>query len=101
MKTLHGLLLLGTAVVLPLSACKKTDDAPKAAAGGQLLERSVTDDMLPYDTVRSQASLEAPDDGLDMDRSDRPRAAASEEGLDEPVVSDPVEPEDLPPPPSD
>lgn len=99
MKTLHRLLLLGTAAALPLSACKKADETPKAAAGGQLLERSVTDDMLPYDTVRSQASLEAPDDGLDLPRSERPRAAASEAGLDEPVVSDPVEPEDLPPPP--
>ncbi|WP_156842322.1 hypothetical protein [Novosphingobium aquimarinum] len=45
---------LGTALLL--SACdgsKKADDGA-ADAGGRILDRSVTDDMLPYDTVRSR-----------------------------------------------
>lgn len=57
-------LAASTALVLGLSACKKEAEAPKTAAGGELLPRSVGDEMLPYDTVKSQAPLAAPDAGL-------------------------------------
>jgi len=54
--------VLLAAVGLALTGCgKKDDDAPKQAAGGELLPRSVSDDMLPYDTLQSQPSLAAPD----------------------------------------
>lgn len=52
---------LGLALSLALAGCGKDKAPDKAVAGGEILPRSVTDDMLPYDTVRSQPSLAAPD----------------------------------------
>ena len=58
---------LGAATLLAaaLGACDKaeTTTAADAKAGGQILERSVTDDMIAYDTLRSQAPLARPSDG--------------------------------------
>jgi hypothetical protein len=88
-----SLLLLAAAATLALGACKKAEDQPKAAAGGELLPRSVSDDMLPYDTVRSQASL-APPPAATYDgplHAEAPDVAASAVPEDEAVV--------LPPPP--
>ncbi|MFD2135471.1 hypothetical protein ACFSLT_10010 [Novosphingobium resinovorum] len=71
MKSAH-LILPVALTALALGGCsKKADDQPKAAAGGELLPRSVSDDMLPYDTVKSQASLTDPNAGLGL----RARAA--------------------------
>ncbi|EIZ80696.1 hypothetical protein WSK_0669 [Novosphingobium sp. Rr 2-17] len=65
MKVATGLTLAASAaLVLGLSACKKEAEAPKTAAGGELLPRSVGDEMLPYDTVKSQAPLASPDGAL-------------------------------------
>ncbi|WP_232494372.1 hypothetical protein [Novosphingobium kaempferiae] len=75
---------------LALGGCKKTDDQPKAAAGGELLPRSVGDDMLPYDTVQSQASLSAPDAGLGPVRPGGPAVSPSSAPEDD-VAADPVE----------
>lgn len=85
-------LCLGT---LGLSACKKADDQPKAAAGGDLLPRSVGDDMLPYDTVQSQASLSAPDAPLDpaTRRAAAPDTTASAVPADEAVLVPATPPE--------
>lgn len=46
------------AVALALGGCGN-DKAPERqdTAGGEILDRSVGDDMLPYDTVRSQPPL--------------------------------------------
>lgn len=53
-------LTLACAVTLALGGCE--DKAPdEKAAGGELLPRSTTDDMLPYDTVRSQPPLAEPE----------------------------------------
>ncbi|AXB75726.1 hypothetical protein [Novosphingobium sp. P6W] len=90
------MILTAAGTVLLLGGCNKSaDDQPKAAAGGDLLPRSASDDMLPYDTVRSQASLSAPDAVLvdDAPRSARPAAAASAAAEDD-VVTDPVTPVD-------
>lgn len=90
----HTLLLpAAVAGLLALGGCgKKNDDQPKAAAGGELLPRSVDDDMLPYDTVRSEASLSAPDAELRPSRLQDPAVAASL-----PPVEDTVVPEDTAP----
>ncbi|HUD27297.1 MAG TPA: hypothetical protein VMQ93_00385 [Novosphingobium sp.] len=76
---------------LALAACDKGQEQTKAAAGGELLPRSASDDMLPYDTVRSQASLSDPDAGLyeNEPRSRRPDVSASAAAEDD-VVTDPV-----------
>lgn len=71
---------------LALAGCnKKMDDQPKAAAGSELLPRSVSDDMLPYDTVTSQASLSDPDAGLRTPRLSAPDDAASIAPVEESV----------------
>lgn len=75
---------------LALAACKKSEEQPKAAAGGELLPRSASDDMLPYDTVRSQASLSDPDAGLTTPRGG-PAVSASAAAEDD-VVTGPIEP---------
>ncbi|MFC0205652.1 hypothetical protein [Novosphingobium soli] len=89
---------------LALAACKNSDDQPKAAAGGELLPRSVGDDMLPYDTVRSQASLSDPDAGLYEGPTTRgpsvsASAAPEDEGVTDPLEAGPVV--DTPPPAAD
>ncbi|HKT85175.1 MAG TPA: hypothetical protein VJQ77_03695 [Novosphingobium sp.] len=58
-KILAALYLAGAAA-LALGGCKEKP-AQKQAAGGELLPRSVTDDMPPYDTVRSQPPLASPE----------------------------------------
>ena len=42
---------------LPLAACKKAEPPKQAQAGGEILPGSVSDAMLPMDTVTSQAPL--------------------------------------------
>ena len=83
---------IGLAVSLALAGCGKDKAPDKAAAGGEILPRSVTDDMLPYDTVRSQPSLAAPETDVTTSTS-RPRAQATgsaEENADVVVDADPA-----------
>lgn len=48
--------------LLALGGCgDKKDDTAKVAGGGEILPRSVSDEMLPYDSVRSQPPLLAPE----------------------------------------
>lgn len=54
-------LALACAATLALGGCGKGDSDQKQAASGELLPRSATDDMLPYDTVRSQPPLADPE----------------------------------------
>jgi len=51
--------LMPVLMIAALGGCGKSDTKlpTDAKAGGQILERSVTDDMIPYDTLRSQAPL--------------------------------------------
>jgi hypothetical protein len=45
------------ALGLVLTGCDEPAAPDRAGAGGEILEGSVSDDMLPYDTVRSQPPL--------------------------------------------
>lgn len=95
-------LALVVAAALPLTGCNQEKQPAQAAAAGEILPRSVTDDMLPYDTVRSQASPAAPaamESGTSTDR--RPAAtgadangstAADSAADDAGAQSDPVTP---------
>lgn len=48
---------LSLMVALALAGCGKSDDATKAAPAGEVLPGSVSDAMLPLDTVKSQPPL--------------------------------------------
>lgn len=69
-------LSLTFATALALGGCGKEAADPNAQAGGEILPRSVSDDMPPYDTVRSQPPLANPDAGLPA-ASGRPAPDAS------------------------
>jgi hypothetical protein len=61
-RTAPALVMAATlALTLALGGCKKDKTPEHAAAKGEILPRSATDDMLPYDTVRSKAPLANPD----------------------------------------
>lgn len=79
------------AAVLALAGCKK-DKAPEQAdaAGGEILPRSVSDDMPPYDTVRSQAPLANPEEGRSGDVK-KPAAAQEEAAPAEEAAPEPQE----------
>lgn len=67
--------------LLALGGCgDKKDDTAKVAAGGEILPRSVSDEMLPYDTVRSQPPLLAPDKASGPAGLASESAAGSDEG---------------------
>jgi hypothetical protein len=59
MRTL-ATLSFACAAPLALVACGDKEAGNEDLGNGELLPRSVTDDMLPYDTVRSQGPLVAP-----------------------------------------
>jgi hypothetical protein len=105
MKFPRLMVLAATGAVLTLAACDRGKPQPKAAAGGELLPRSASDDMLPYDTVRSQASLSPPADAGLYDEPSRSRgsvtatAAAEDDvvsGPEGPAVIDPAPPAPTP-----
>lgn len=89
---LRAILALVLALPLALGGCGKKDEAPKQAAGGELLPRSVTDEMPPYDTVTSQPPLADPGAG-DEQGAARKRGGASgpaaDDEVDGPVVPAP------------
>ncbi|MDE8652394.1 hypothetical protein [Novosphingobium album (ex Liu et al. 2023)] len=92
--------LLLAAGALALAGCGGEKKATSAQAGdGQILARSVSDDMLPYDTVRSQPPYAAPDASEGTDGADAavtiggPAASASEAAdAGDAAVSEPAPP---------
>lgn len=65
------------------------DDAAerKLPAGGEILERSISDDMLPYDTVRSRpplAETAKKDGGAGASEAGTPGSSAAPEGIPAP-----------------
>lgn len=67
------------ALFLALAACgeeAETDPGDGGSATGEILEGSISDEMLPYDRVRSQPPLAAPEDV----EGDEPASAASAGG---------------------
>ena len=89
MKALPPLTALAALAALALAGCN--DKAPtQGSAGGELLPRSTTDEMLPYDTVQSLPSLAAPDA---LEGESRPRGQASGKAEEnEDVVTDAAPP---------
>jgi hypothetical protein len=83
---------------LALAAC--SGEAKKETGGkadGEILPASVSDAMLPRDTVRSQAPLapKATSAAADKDKADaKPADKKKTEGPDEPTSSEPEEPAD-------
>ncbi|TCM17767.1 hypothetical protein EDF56_105110 [Novosphingobium sp. PhB165] len=75
-------IVLPALAALALTGCHKQEEASnKAASGAALLSRSVTDDMPPYDTVRSQNPHMAPEESAPSARRAAP-ADASEAPAD-------------------
>lgn len=73
--------LLGI-VGIGLSACgDEPDDSAqrKVQVGGKILERSITDEMLPYDTVTSQAPRAKPKESKASDTANEASAADTSE----------------------
>lgn len=77
---------------LALAACGEEGGSDSAAgdgrsAAGEILDRSITDEMLPYDVVRSQAPLAA----LEEVEGDEPASAAAANGApaEEPAAEEP------------
>lgn len=84
----YGLALIA---MLALAGCQQEKSAAPAVAGGQILEGSVSDAMLPIDTVRSQAPL-APPTGAARSPA-ATEAAAEDQPAAEPTQSAPAAPE--------
>lgn len=85
-------LILGMALALGSGGCKKKEDVAQTAAGGELLPRSVGDEMISYDTIRSQAPLAAPDTMLPSEGAGHPKAQASDAADENADVVTPAEP---------
>lgn len=90
-----GLIL---SVALALAAC--SGEAKKQTGGkadGEILPASVSDQMLPYDTVRSQAPLAPSSDGDEAGKDDKGAKPAEKQAAKpalEPQPSEPEEPAD-------
>ena len=57
--------VLGLTLLLAATACNSKDaQSPPAGAEGEVLPGSISDAMLPYDTVTSVPPLEAPVDAV-------------------------------------
>ena len=94
----YSALSLAMVAALALSACGKGKTPDHAVAGGELLPRSVSDDMLPYDTVRSQPPLSNPDAGKTSSKT-RAEATAGPDDNEDVVTGNeapPPEPAEAP-----
>lgn len=78
------------ALTFTLGGCKKDKTPEHAAAKGEILPRSVTDDMLPYDTVRSKAPLANPE--AVKGNADKPTSTATESAGDNAATAAPAAP---------
>jgi len=95
------LVLVSALGLLALAGCqdKKPDAPSKAMAVGEVLPGSVSDEMLPVDTVRSQPPL-APKSEASAGKGDKTHAA-DKAATDSPAEAGPAAeaPADAPPPP--
>lgn len=82
-------LLILAAALLPLSACNSKPDT-QAQAGGEILEGSISDAMLPLDTATSQPPL-APKT-VTTGGSGDDKDTAEEDGKAEPDAAKPADP---------
>lgn len=84
------LLMLAAAALLALPACSKKPET-QAQAGGEILEGSISDAMLPLDTATSQPPLApktAPNTGGSDDGSDAADEGANEKDKAAPAKAD-------------
>lgn len=83
--------------VLMLAACSgENGKASGGTAEGEILPASVSDEMLPYDSVRSQAPLAPKPGGSDAAKDDRDEPASERREADAPAMAaepEPAEPE--------
>lgn len=94
-RTAPALVMAATlALTLALGGCKKDKTPEHAAAKGEILPRSATDDMLPYDTVRSKAPLANPD-AVKGDAG-KPKSAATESAGESAAPAAPATPSPAP-----
>lgn len=79
----------GLCTCAALGGCGEKADsgAVQAAKGGEVLPRSITDDMLPYDTVRSQS---APDQQLNSSQAPDDASGKSEETAETTATESPA-----------
>lgn len=72
-----------------LSACNDDAGPAEGKLSGEVLEGTISDDMLPLDRLRSQAPLAAPDDAPSADASDAaaPTAEAIPQAVETPVTT--------------
>ena len=87
-------LMLAAAALLALPACSKKPET-QAQAGGEILEGSISDAMLPLDTATSQPPLApktAPNSGSGADDKDAGEDGAGEDKADgaAPKAADPA-----------
>lgn len=92
-------LALILAPMLALAGCGGTErnEKDQRTAAGEILPGSISDAMLPYDTVRSQPPLAPPETvkgGTKGAAAAQPDAAASDAG--DPAVEAPAAPADAP-----
>lgn len=91
--------IAGLAGVLLLSACGEEPasetEGDNREASGEVLEGTISDEMLPVDEVRSQAPLAAPDPATSGPSEQTP--APDDDGQTAPVDEEPL-PEVLPGP---
>ena len=91
------LVMLAAAALLPLSACNSKPET-QAQAGGEILEGSISDAMLPLDTATSQPPL-APKtantggSGNDKDAADEDKAEPAAKTEDPAPKAPAAEPE--------
>ncbi|MCB2060743.1 MAG: hypothetical protein R3E09_18460 [Novosphingobium sp.] len=79
-----------SAAILALAGCGgKQETERQDTAGGEILARSIGDDMLPYDTVRSQPPL-APKPTASRSGDAQASDDASTEGDDNAPQPDPI-----------
>ena len=80
--------LAALAVCLLIAACAdKSDEDDERKASGQVLEGTISDSMLPLDTVRSQPPLAKETDAADGTAPD-PEATDAAEGEETPAADD-------------
>jgi hypothetical protein len=68
-------ILVGAAVLATLGGCHPGQKAGHGEVSGQILPGSVSDAMLPYDSVKSKAPLAPRDSGTDADNGAGDEAA--------------------------
>ena len=90
MRTTLTLASLGAAVLVLAGCGEKQQTERQDTAGGEILARSVGDDMIPYDTLRSQPPLAPKPKASGTGGADSADDAAQEDEASESAPPDPI-----------